>query len=91
MLLEPSSPIIATVIAALRTDLSTVSALINHRTATLRTARAFAWKARPTINNIESERFAGEPETLAAIRKALEGAGVEFTNGKRPGVSPSVH
>ncbi len=24
-------------------------------------------------------------ETLAAIRKALEGAGVEFTNGKRPG------
>ena len=28
----------------------------------------------------------GRPETIAAMRKALERSGVEFTNGKRPGV-----
>jgi hypothetical protein len=28
--------------------------------------------------------------TLAAIRKALEGAGVEFTNGKKRGVRLSI-
>ena len=26
------------------------------------------------------------PETISAMRKALEMSGVEFTNGKRPGV-----
>ena len=31
-------------------------------------------------------RYAGKPETLKAIRKALEKAGVEFLNGNRPGV-----
>jgi hypothetical protein len=36
------------------------------------------------------EGFAGSPETLAAIRKALEKAGVEFTNGKGPGVRMRV-
>jgi hypothetical protein len=30
--------------------------------------------------------YAGTPATLAAIRRALEKAGVEFTNGKKPGV-----
>ena len=35
-------------------------------------------------NTINS--FSGRPETIAAMRKALEKAGVEFTNGKRPGV-----
>jgi hypothetical protein len=33
-----------------------------------------------TVSNVET----GDP---AAIKKALEKAGVEFTNGKRPGVS----
>ena len=28
--------------------------------------------------------------TIAAMRKALEKAGVEFTNGKRPGVRMSL-
>jgi DNA-binding XRE family transcriptional regulator len=41
---------------------------------------------RNTVTNIETERYAGDPETLRAIRRALEKAGVEFTNGKRPGV-----
>ena len=40
---------------------------------------------RNTISNVEVGRYA-PPETLAAIRHALEKAGVEFTNGKRPGV-----
>jgi predicted nucleic acid-binding Zn ribbon protein len=39
-----------------------------------------------TVNSFETERYAGRPETIAAMRKALEKAGVEFTNGKRPGV-----
>jgi hypothetical protein len=31
--------------------------------------------------------FYGEdPETLAAIKKAMETAGVQFINGKKPGV-----
>jgi transcriptional regulator with XRE-family HTH domain len=39
-----------------------------------------------TVTNVETERYAGDPETLEAIRRALEKAGVEFTIGKRPGV-----
>jgi transcriptional regulator with XRE-family HTH domain len=39
-----------------------------------------------TISAIERAKSAGKPETLAPIRKVLEKAGVEFTNGKRPGV-----
>jgi hypothetical protein len=39
-----------------------------------------------TIHAIEHGKSNGTPETLAAIRKALEKAGVEFTNGRRPGV-----
>jgi DNA-binding XRE family transcriptional regulator len=36
-----------------------------------------------TVNSFETERYAGRPETIAAMRKALEKAGVEFTNGRR--------
>jgi DNA-binding XRE family transcriptional regulator len=53
------------------------------------TVRDLAEKAavhRNTVTNIETERYAGDPETLNAIRRAFEKAGVEFTNGKRPGV-----
>ena len=39
-----------------------------------------------TVNSFETGRHAGKPETLKAIQKALEKAGVEFINGKRPGV-----
>jgi ribosome-binding protein aMBF1 (putative translation factor) len=39
-----------------------------------------------TVHAIEHGKSHGKPETLAAIRKALEKAGVQFTNGKRPGV-----
>ena len=41
---------------------------------------------RNTVNNFEMERYASRPETIAAMRKALERSGVEFTNGKKPGV-----
>jgi transcriptional regulator with XRE-family HTH domain len=41
---------------------------------------------RNTISNFETGKYAGEPEKLAAIRAALESAGVEFTNGGQPGV-----
>lgn len=53
------------------------------------TVRKLAEKAgihRNTVTNIETERSSGDDATLAAIRAALEKAGVEFTNGKRPGV-----
>jgi transcriptional regulator with XRE-family HTH domain len=39
-----------------------------------------------TASAIELDRSGGRPETLKAIQKALEKVGVEFTNGKRPGV-----
>jgi hypothetical protein len=55
-----------------------------------------SWSVRPlgkkagvhwnTVSAIELGRSGGQPETLKAIQKALEKAGVEFTNGKRPGV-----
>jgi DNA-binding XRE family transcriptional regulator len=41
---------------------------------------------RNTINNIEVGRYGGDPNTLAIIEKTLTKAGVEFTNGDRPGV-----
>jgi len=41
---------------------------------------------RNTINNIEVGRYAGDPETLASIERVMTEAGVEFTNGDRPGV-----
>jgi transcriptional regulator with XRE-family HTH domain len=39
-----------------------------------------------TVSAIELGKSGGRPETLKAIQKALEKAGVQFTNGKRPGV-----
>ena len=45
---------------------------------------------RNTVSNIETGAYAGAPETLEAIRRAFEKAGVEFTNGKRPGVRKGV-
>jgi transcriptional regulator with XRE-family HTH domain len=41
---------------------------------------------RNTINNIEVGRYAGDSESLAVIETVLTRAGVEFTNGDRPGV-----
>jgi hypothetical protein len=38
------------------------------------------------VSKIETGAYAGDPGTLAAIRRALERAGVEFTNGDAPGV-----
>jgi transcriptional regulator with XRE-family HTH domain len=41
---------------------------------------------RNTITNIEVGRYAGDPKTLALIEKVLTKAGVEFTDGDKPGV-----
>ncbi len=41
---------------------------------------------RNTISNFETEKYAGDPETLKKLRAALEKAGVVFTNGDEPGV-----
>jgi transcriptional regulator with XRE-family HTH domain len=43
---------------------------------------------RNTITNVETERYVGDPETLAAIEDVLKRAGVEFIdeNGGGPGV-----
>ncbi len=52
------------------------------------TAKQLAAKVgvhRNTISNIEVGRYA-PPETMQAIKHVLQQAGVEFTNGKRPGV-----
>ena len=65
--------------------------------AQIRAARGFLdWSVRDlgkkakvhfnTVHAIERGKSSGKPETLAAIRKALEKAGVQFINGKRPGV-----
>jgi transcriptional regulator with XRE-family HTH domain len=45
---------------------------------------------RNTLSNIETGAYAGAPETLAAIRRVLERAGVEFTNGDAPGVEAEM-
>lgn len=41
---------------------------------------------RNTITMIERGRSQPTEETMATLQRALEKAGVEFTNGKRPGV-----
>jgi transcriptional regulator with XRE-family HTH domain len=69
--------------------------------AQIRAARGFLdWSVRDlgkkakvhfnTVHAIERGKSVAKPETLAAIREALEKAGVEFTNGKRPGVRLGV-
>ena len=55
------------------------------------TVRMLAEKAgvhRNTITNIETGKYNGDADTLDAIRKAFEAAGVEFIekNGGGPGV-----
>lgn len=44
---------------------------------------------RNTITNFETDRYAGRADALAAIRAALEAAGVVFLpeNGNGPGVA----
>ena len=39
-----------------------------------------------TVADFELERRAVSPESSDRLQTALEAAGVEFTNGKRPGV-----
>jgi hypothetical protein len=39
-----------------------------------------------TVRNFETEKSAPQRSTLDVMRRALEAAGVEFTNGDRPGV-----
>jgi transcriptional regulator with XRE-family HTH domain len=41
---------------------------------------------RNTVAQMESGRYASDAETMAAIRRVLEAAGIEFTNGRWPGV-----
>ncbi len=42
----------------------------------------------PTIKRLESKPgiLVAHSSTVAALRRALEAAGIEFTNGNRPGV-----
>ena len=69
--------------------------------AQIRAARGFLdWSVRDlgkkarvhfnTIHAIERGKSIGKPATMAAIRKALEKAGVQFTNGKRQGIRVEV-
>jgi transcriptional regulator with XRE-family HTH domain len=53
---------------------------------TVRELSARSGVHRNTINNFETGKSGGDPETIARMRDAFEVAGVEFTNGKRPGV-----
>ena len=39
-----------------------------------------------TIRNFENEKTVPQRATLDVIQRAFEAAGVEFTNGDRPGV-----
>jgi predicted transcriptional regulator len=47
---------------------------------------AAASVSRSVIVDFEKGRRTTTKNNLAAIRRALEAAGVEFTNGNRPGV-----
>ena len=42
--------------------------------------------SKVTLSDFEIGKRTPHPRTLAAIRAALESAGVEFTNGEQPGV-----
>jgi transcriptional regulator with XRE-family HTH domain len=39
-----------------------------------------------TVTRFENERSRGYDDTVEKLQRALESAGVEFTNGDRPGV-----
>jgi len=39
-----------------------------------------------TVRNFENEKSTPQRATLDVIRRAVEAAGVEFTNGDQPGV-----
>jgi len=41
---------------------------------------------RNTISNFETGKYAGDPDTLHKLQRALEKAGIEFTDGDAPGV-----
>jgi transcriptional regulator with XRE-family HTH domain len=41
---------------------------------------------RNTISNFEIGKYGGTPDSLDALQRALEAAGVVFTNGDEPGV-----
>jgi transcriptional regulator with XRE-family HTH domain len=51
----------------------------------IRDVAKLAGVAPSTISRLEAGE-ALQPRTIAAIRQALEKAGVEFTNGNKPGV-----
>jgi predicted transcriptional regulator len=46
----------------------------------------------PTVKRLEAQAgpLAGHASTVAALVKALEDAGIEFTNGERPGLRLSA-
>lgn len=52
----------------------------------VRDLAAAASVAMGTLVDFETGKRTPQPRTLAAIRTALEAAGVEFTNGDQPGV-----
>jgi transcriptional regulator with XRE-family HTH domain len=58
-------------------------ALLNWNQAQLAAA---AQVSVTTVRTFETEKSAPQRSTLDVIRRALEAAGVEFTNGGRPGV-----
>ena len=58
-------------------------ALLNWSQAQLASASKVATK---TVATFEQESRAPYERTLADIRRALEAAGVDFTNGEQPGV-----
>jgi transcriptional regulator with XRE-family HTH domain len=51
----------------------------------IRDVAKLAGVAASTISRLEAGETL-QPRTIAAIRHALEKAGVEFTNGNKPGV-----
>jgi transcriptional regulator with XRE-family HTH domain len=41
---------------------------------------------RNTVSNFETGKYAGDPDTVQKMKRALEKAGIEFINGDAPGV-----
>jgi transcriptional regulator with XRE-family HTH domain len=57
--------------------------LLNLSQATLAAAAGYD---TTTISDFEAERRALSPEASVAIKRALEGAGIEFTDDNEPGL-----